>query len=271
MATLHFSGIVRPQVSVEDRWQLVAPAPTDHRRLPSPFQSIFYGVGMSSGSGNSVGHGHVQYRSCIDSLTVQGMRDEDLRLAEALGKFARQLLRGDQRVTEVTVTFKSGRMQGEFDRHLMRGMIRKGLGVNLECVVKCFEDHTVSSPTTLAISIPYVEPLFKSALGNNGQLVLEGVVKAGHPFLSKIGTFDNIDQVMEGKIILYRPVDLVREFGSTLCQEEGVLVHSMTKGLSGFGDSIVVMGCGKWPLEQSTLAKLHAIPAVKEMICISFQ
>lgn len=94
---------------------------------------------------------------------------------------------------EVIVMFKLGCMQGEFDWYFMRGMIWKGLGVNLECVVKCFEDYIVFSFIIFVISILYVEFFFKSVLGNNGQLVFEGVVKVGYFFLFKIGIFDNID------------------------------------------------------------------------------
>ena len=59
--------------------------------------------------------------------------------------------------------------------------------------------------TSLRVALGTQNAVFKAAVGTRNEISVTGTVKAGHPCLTRIGTFD-VDLLMEGIVLLVRQV-----------------------------------------------------------------
>ncbi|XP_024381540.1 D-3-phosphoglycerate dehydrogenase 3, chloroplastic [Physcomitrium patens] len=208
-------------------------------------------------------------------------------LAERLGRLAVQLVSGGAGVKQVKVVYRSARADDDLDTRLLRAMITKGLIepvssafinlVNADYVAKQrgLKISEERQPTDGAIEVPLqsisvmisgVESKFASS-ESNGAITLEGKVKDGVPYLSRVGSF-SVDVSLEGSIILYRQVDqpgMIGKVGSIL-GEENVNISFMSVGRKSPREhAVMAIGVDEEP-SKATLQKLGDIPAVEEFV-----
>ena len=120
----------------------------------------------------------------------------------------------------------------------------------------------------LQVTIANVESRFASAISEQtGAVTLEGKVKDGVPYLSRVGSF-GVDVSLEDSIILCRQVDqpgMIGKVGSILGQEN-VNISFMSVGRkSPRQHAVMAIGVDEEP-SKSTLQKLGEIPAVEEFV-----
>lgn len=121
---------------------------------------------------------------------------------------------------------------------------------------------------TLQVTIADVESKFASAIADHtGDITLEGKVKDGVPYLSKVGSF-SVDVSLEGSIILCRQVDqpgMIGKVGSILGQEN-VNISFMSVGrTSPRQHAVMAIGVDEEP-SKPTLKKLGDITAIEEFV-----
>ncbi|KAG0605266.1 hypothetical protein M758_9G044400 [Ceratodon purpureus] len=210
-------------------------------------------------------------------------------LAERLGRLAVQLVSGGAGVKQVKVVYRSARADDDLDTRLLRAMITKGLIepvssafinlVNADYVAKQRglkiseerqpTDGAIEVPLeTITVTIANVESKFASAISEqNGAITLEGKVKDGVPYLSRVGSF-SVDVSLEDSIILCRQVDqpgMIGKVGSILGQEN-VNISFMSVGRkSPRQHAVMAIGVDEEP-SKATLQKLGEIPAVEEFV-----
>lgn len=118
----------------------------------------------------------------------------------------------------------------------------------------------------LQVTVGGVESKFASS-EQDGAIYLEGKVKDGVPYLSKVGSF-NVDVSLEGSIILYRQVDQPGMIGrvGTILGEDNVNISFMSVGRkSPRQHAVMAIGVDDEPTK-ATLQKLGDIPAVEEFV-----
>jgi len=211
-----------------------------------------------------------------------------VKLAERLGRLAVQLVSGGAGVKDVKVVYKSARADDDLDTRLMRGSITKGLIepvssayvnlVNADYVAKQrgLRISEERQPTDGAVEVPlesitvkimHVESKFASAIEESGDITLEGKVKDGVPYLSKVGQF-NVDVSLEDSIILCRQVDqpgMIGNVGSIL-GEANVNISFMSVGRkSPRQHAVMAIGVDDEPSKE-TLQKLGDIDAIEEFV-----
>ncbi|KAH7293618.1 hypothetical protein KP509_28G033400 [Ceratopteris richardii] len=209
-------------------------------------------------------------------------------LAEKLGKLAIQLVGGVSGVKNVKLSYLSARSQEELDTRLLRAMLIKGLIepisnayinlVNADHIakqrgMKVVEERRPSDGTlevpleAMEVKIAYAESKFASALSDTGEITLEGKVKDGTPYLSRVGNFD-VDISLDGSVILSRQVDqpgMIGKVGSIL-GEGNVNISFMTVGRTGpRKKAVVAIGVDEEP-PQGVLRKIGNLPAVEELV-----
>lgn len=113
-----------------------------------------------------------------------------------------------------------------------------------------------------------MESKFASAIAEKtGAITLEGKVKDGVPYLSRVGSF-SVDVSLEDSIILCRQVDqpgMIGKVGSVLGQEN-VNISFMSVGRkSPRQHAVMAIGVDEAP-SKATLLKLGDIPAVEEFV-----
>ncbi|MCO5613102.1 hypothetical protein L7F22_067376 [Adiantum nelumboides] len=209
-------------------------------------------------------------------------------LAEKLGRLAIQLVGGGSGVKNVKLSYLSTRSKDEFDTRLLRAMVIKGLIepissayinlVNADHVakqrgLKILEERQPSDGAlevpleAMEVKIAHAESKFASALSDTGEITLEGKVKGGIPYLSRVGTFD-VDISLEGSVILSRQVDqpgMIGKVGSIL-GGENVNISYMTVGRTGpRKKAVVAIGVDDEP-HQRVLQRIGSLPAVEELV-----
>jgi len=116
------------------------------------------------------------------------------------------------------------------------------------------------------VTIAGVESKFASS-EQDGAIHLEGRVKGGVPYLSRVGSF-GVDVSLEGSIILYRQVDQPGMIGKvgTILGEDNVNISFMSVGRkSPRQHAVMAIGVDDEP-SKATLQKLGDIPAVEEFV-----
>lgn len=208
-------------------------------------------------------------------------------LAERLGRLAIQLVAGSG-VKNVKVAYASARADDDLDTRLLRAMITKGLIepisdvyinlVNADYVakqrgLKITEERQLSdgSPDvpleTIEVKIAHVESRFASALSDSGEIALEGKVKDGIPYLSKVGSFD-VDISLEGSVILCRQVDQPGMIGNVgnLLGEENVNISFMSVGRTApRKQAVMAIGVDDEP-SKLALQRIGSLAAVEELV-----
>ncbi|XP_057548881.1 D-3-phosphoglycerate dehydrogenase 3, chloroplastic-like [Amaranthus tricolor] len=211
-----------------------------------------------------------------------------VELSEKLGRLAIQLVAGGSGVKSVKVGYATSRAPDDLDTRVLRAMITKGLIepisstfvnlVNADFTAKqrglriteerILLDGSPESPLdSIQIQIANVESKFASAISDSGEIRLQGKVKDGVPYLTKVGSFE-VDISLEGSIILCRQVDqpgMIGKVGSVL-GEENVNVSFMSVGrLAPRTHAVMAIGVDEQPSSR-VLKKIGNIPAIEEFV-----
>ncbi|KAH9297179.1 hypothetical protein KI387_028861 [Taxus chinensis] len=209
-------------------------------------------------------------------------------LAEKLGRLAVQLVAGVSGVKVVKLTYSSARAADDLDTRLLRAMITKGLIepisdsfvnlVNADFVakqrgLKITEEKVPSDGSpgqpldSIQVQLAHVESKFASALSESGDIIVQGKVKNGIPYLTKVGAF-SVDVSLEGSLILCRQVDqpgMIGKVGSIL-GSENVNVNFMSVGRTApRRKAVMAIGVDDEPPKE-TLKRIGEIPAVEEFV-----
>ncbi|OAY69703.1 D-3-phosphoglycerate dehydrogenase 2, chloroplastic [Ananas comosus] len=212
-----------------------------------------------------------------------------IALAEKLGKLAVQLITGGSGVRGVKVVYSSARDPDDLDTRILRAMITKGILepissvriniVNADYTAKQrglrISEERISIGGSLEVPIESirvhianVNSKFAGALlDNNGDIVLEGRVKDGIPYLTLVGSF-TVDVGLEGNLILCRQVDqpgIIGRVGKIL-GEKNINVNFMSVGRNAPGkQAIMGIGVDEEP-DKETLRMIGEIPAIVEFV-----
>jgi D-3-phosphoglycerate dehydrogenase len=143
-------------------------------------------------------------------------------LAEKLGRIALQLVDASSGLSEVVLTYK-GSNKEDLDTRLLRANVIKGLvqrdttaSVNLVNAdtlaksrgikfVEVIEPAAVSGGsellTSMSVTVRGCRPVMQAAADANGAATVEGGVRAGVPWLNRVGSY-NLSLAVEGKGLL---------------------------------------------------------------------
>ncbi|GBF92593.1 D-3-phosphoglycerate dehydrogenase, chloroplastic-like [Raphidocelis subcapitata] len=179
-------------------------------------------------------------------------------LAEGLGKAAVQLV-ADQGFADINVTYSSPRGD-DLDTRLLRAMVIKGILeeittstvnlVNADLLAKSrglrISEVTVRSEgesvlSSMSVSLGAGKSRFSAAVDKTGRIYVEGTVRNGRPYLTKIGGFD-VDLSVEGSILLCRQRDqpgIVGTIGMLLARDN-VNINFMTVGRTARNEEAVM-------------------------------
>lgn len=208
-------------------------------------------------------------------------------LAQALGHAAVQLVAGEG-FSEVHITYHSPR--GDLlDTRLLRANVVRGILqqittaqvniVNADLLAKkrglrVVETVVPAEGTAalagLEVSIAAAKPAFSAATGPGGAIALAGAVKAGKPFLTRIGLFD-VDLAAEGEVLLVRQVDqpgIIAGVASELARQD-INISFMSVGRTGRGaEAIMAIGIDGSP-DPALLSAVGQLRGVKETAVLS--
>lgn len=211
-----------------------------------------------------------------------------VELAEKLGRLAVQLVAGGSGVKTVKVSYASSRAPDDLDTRLLRAMITKGVIepissifvnlVNADYTAKqrglriteerSHVDCSPGSPLeSIQVHISNVDSKFAGAISETGEIKVEGRVKDGVAYLSKVGSFE-VDVSLEGSIILCRQVDqpgMIGKVGNILGQEN-VNVSFMSVGrVAPRNQALMAIGVDEAPSKEA-LKRIGEVPAIEEFV-----
>jgi D-3-phosphoglycerate dehydrogenase / 2-oxoglutarate reductase len=210
---------------------------------------------------------------------------------QGLGRAAVQLVgEGDRGFADVAIEYASPRGD-DLDARLLRAMVVKGILeqtttasvnlVNADLLAKerglRISEKTVRSDggdgapplTEMSVRLGTGATRFSAAL-TGGQISVSGTVKAGAPYLTKIGAFD-VDLGIEGIFLLTRQIDQPGIIAGVagILSEGGVNISYMTVCRTGKGeDAIMAVGLDDRPSEE-LIAKITSIGAISEFALVS--
>uniref|UniRef100_J3MTG9 phosphoglycerate dehydrogenase n=2 Tax=Oryza brachyantha TaxID=4533 RepID=J3MTG9_ORYBR len=211
-------------------------------------------------------------------------------LAEKLGRLAVQLVTGDSGgIKGVKVVYTSARGPDDLDTRLLRAMVTKGIVepvsstfvnlVNADYTAKqrglriteervSHESPAAEAPLeSIQVRLSHVQSKFAGAIGDGGDIVLEGRVKYGVPHLTLVGPYE-VDVSLEGNLILCRQVDqpgMIGKVGKIL-GERNVNISFMSVGRTFRGkQAIMAIGVDEEP-DKDTLENIGHIPAIEEFV-----
>lgn len=206
-------------------------------------------------------------------------------LAEGLGKAAVQLV-ADTGCTDISICYSSPRGD-DLDTRLLRAMVIKGILeetttstvnlVNADLLAKGrglrISEVTVRSDgsdvlTAMSVSLGASKARFSAAVDKTGRIYVEGTVRAGRPYLTKIGGVD-VELSVEGSVLLCRQRDQPGIVGTigTLLAKDNVNISFMTVCRTG-EEAVMAIGVDSDPSE----AILKEITGVKGVLeCTMFK
>ncbi|XP_010068415.2 D-3-phosphoglycerate dehydrogenase 3, chloroplastic [Eucalyptus grandis] len=212
-----------------------------------------------------------------------------LDLENKLGRFIVKLIAGRGGLKTVKVTYASAREPDQLDTKLLRTRIIKGLIEPISCViVNWVNGDSVAKQRGLRITeermalhgspeypleyiqvqIANAESTFASALAKSGEIEVEGRVRDGVSYLTKIGSLE-VNVQLEGSILLCIVVDqpgLIGKIGSIL-GEANVNISSMKADKMALRTRLMMISItvDQQPNEE-TLKKVRDVPAVQELV-----
>ncbi|XP_030544032.1 D-3-phosphoglycerate dehydrogenase 3, chloroplastic-like [Rhodamnia argentea] len=211
-----------------------------------------------------------------------------LDLAINLGRFAVKLIAGRGGFKTVKVTYASAREPDQLDTKLLRAGIIKGLiepissvivnWVNGDSVAKqrglrITEERVnlTGSPEYplefIQVQIANVDSRFDGAVSTSGEIEVEGQVKDGLPFLTKIGNFE-VDVLLEGCILLCRAIDQpgsIGKIGSILGEANVNIGFMKVTRTAVDSESMISIKLDDQPTKE-TLKKIGEIAAIREFV-----
>jgi D-3-phosphoglycerate dehydrogenase len=211
-------------------------------------------------------------------------------LAEKLGRIALQLVDASAGISDVVLTFK-GANKEDLDTRLLRAMVVKGLVqrdttaqvnlVNADTIAKqrgikfteVIEPAVGGSSdavlTSMAVTIKGAKSMLAAATDASGAVTVEGTVRAGSPWLARVGAYD-MSLAIEGPLLLYANTDQPGIIGTvgTLLAKDKVNISFMSVARSGpRGRALAAIGVDQRPPE-SALSELSKVPAITELAYI---
>ena len=208
-------------------------------------------------------------------------------LTERLGRIAVQLVSGSVGIKDVKVSYVSGRSDG-LDTRLLRAMVVKGLVepisdtivniVNADYVAKqrglriaeerlpSDRDEVLSS---VAVQLAGTDTRFSSCRDDQGNISVEGCVRYGVPYLTRVGTFQ-VDISLEGPVLFCRQQDQPGMIGAvgTLLAEDNVNISFMSVARKGpRTTAVMAIGVDEQPSD-AALAAIAKVGAVEEVVFI---
>jgi len=205
-----------------------------------------------------------------------------VQLAEGLGKAACSLV-SDQGFSDISITYNSPRGD-DLDTRLLRAMVIKGILedittanvnlVNADLLAKNrglkITELTVRSEgsevlTGLSVGLGTSKSKFSAAVDKNGRIYVEGNVKNGTPYLTKIGSFD-VELSVQGSVLLCRQRDqpgIVGNVGMVL-GKGNVNINFMTVCRTARNEeAIMAIGIDDEPTDE-ILAEIKNIKGIQE-------
>lgn len=208
-------------------------------------------------------------------------------LADGLGRAAVQLVE-DSGFSDVFITYHSPRGD-DLDTRLLRAMVVKGMleqittsNVNLvnadllakkrglrivETVVPSDGDDVLAQ---IEVAIGTNKSRFSSAVNTQGRIAVAGCVKAGNPFLTKIGNFD-VDLSVEGEVVMVRQTDqpgIIAAVSSAFAQNNiNISFMSVAREARGT-QAIMAIGVDDTPSAE-VMAAIGQIKGVQEVTIFS--
>ncbi|PWA43411.1 hypothetical protein CTI12_AA516090 [Artemisia annua] len=184
-------------------------------------------------------------------------------LAEKLHKLAIQLIADGSGLGSVKITYTSSIATDNLDTPLVRAMVAKGICVNEEQV---FVDVSSDKPLEI-IKVQIVDVESRLA----GEIKVEGRVKDGVPYLTKVGALD-VDVSLEGNIILCRQApdqpNIITSVSSIL-DDDNVIISSMSFGrIAQRKQAVMVIGVDEKPSKKA-LNRIDEIPAVDDFVFLA--
>lgn len=204
-------------------------------------------------------------------------------LAEGLGKAAVTLV-ADQGFSDINICYSSPRGD-DLDTRLLRAMVIKGIleqittsNVNLvnadllaknrglrisEVTIRTEGSDVLSS---LSVALGTGKSTFSAAVDKTGRIYVEGQVKNGTPYLTKVGGFD-VELAMQGSVLLCRQRDqpgIVGNVGMALAKSNINISFMTVCRTSRNEEAIMAIGIDDEPTGQ-TLIDIKDVKGVEEV------
>lgn len=207
-----------------------------------------------------------------------------IALAEGLGKAAVSLVK-DSGFTDVSITYSSPRGD-DLDTRLLRANVLKGVlegtttamvnlvnadllaknrGIKISEVTVRGEGSEVLS--SMSVALGTANTRFSAAVDKAGHIYIEGQVRNGSPFLTKIGSFD-VELAVSGSVLLTRQKDQpgIVSAVSTLLAKDDVNISFMTVGRTGKDkEAIMAIGIDSEPTPE-TVAAIADVKGIVEAV-----
>ena len=123
--------------------------------------------------------------------------------------------------------------------------------------------------SSMSITIKGARPVLAAAADASGAVSVEGCVRAGSPWLSRVGTYD-LSLAVEGPLLLYANTDQPGIIGrvGTLLAAHQINIAFMAVARSGPRErALAALGVDMRPPE-AALAELAKVPAITEVAYI---
>ncbi|GJZ34923.1 D-3-phosphoglycerate dehydrogenase 1, chloroplastic-like protein [Tanacetum coccineum] len=168
-------------------------------------------------------------------------------LAKKLDRLAGQLVPVGCGLKCVNVIYASARAPDDLATRLLRDMVAKGIHISEEQVI--LDGPLNTSHEIIQVKIADVESRFAGAISESKDLKVEGTLKYGVPYLTKVGAFE-VDVSLVGNIILCRQVDQPGIIGSvgTILGEEKVNMSFMSVGKTIRKEAVMAIVVDKKPM-----------------------
>eukprot|EP00270_Netrium_digitus_P008674 TRINITY_DN2602_c0_g1_i1.p1 TRINITY_DN2602_c0_g1~~TRINITY_DN2602_c0_g1_i1.p1 ORF type:complete len:629 (+),score=154.86 TRINITY_DN2602_c0_g1_i1:70-1956(+) len=209
-------------------------------------------------------------------------------LAEKLGRMGVQLVSGGSGIKDVKLSYRSSRPSEDLDTRILRAMVVKGLVepvsnsfvnlVNSDFIAKqrglrIVEEKQPSEGDeslpleSISLHISKVESKFLYACAESGEIVLEGQVKDGLPYLTRVGNFST-DIAIDGSIILCQNRDKPGTIGrvGTVLGEHNINISFMSVGRKApRTHAVMAIGVDDEPAVE-VLTDVKSIPGIEDMV-----
>eukprot|EP00199_Chlamydomonas_sp_CCMP681_P000211 CAMPEP_0119102720 /NCGR_PEP_ID=MMETSP1180-20130426/1359_1 /TAXON_ID=3052 ORGANISM="Chlamydomonas cf sp, Strain CCMP681" /NCGR_SAMPLE_ID=MMETSP1180 /ASSEMBLY_ACC=CAM_ASM_000741 /LENGTH=582 /DNA_ID=CAMNT_0007087047 /DNA_START=100 /DNA_END=1848 /DNA_ORIENTATION=+ len=207
-----------------------------------------------------------------------------IALAQGLGRAAVSLV-ADSGFSELGITYSSPRGD-DLDTRLLRANVLKGVLdgttastvnlVNADLLAKNrglkITEVTIRGEgsevlTSMSVALGSKSAKFSGAVDKTGRVYVEGQVRNGQPFITKIGSFD-VELAVTGSVLLTRQLDQpgIVSAVSTLLAEDNVNISFMTVGRTGKNkEAIMAIGIDSEP-SAATMAKMINVKGIQEAV-----
>ncbi|KAF6266588.1 D-isomer specific 2-hydroxyacid dehydrogenase [Scenedesmus sp. NREL 46B-D3] len=204
-------------------------------------------------------------------------------LAEGLGKAAVTLV-ADQGFSDINICYSSPRGD-DLDSRLLRAMVIKGILeqittsnvnlVNADLLAKNrglrISEVTIRTEgcdvlSSLSVALGTGKATFSAAVDKTGRIYVEGTVKNGTPYLTKVGGFD-VELAMQGSVLLCRQRDqpgIVGNVGMALAKSNINISFMTVCRTSRHEEAIMAIGIDDEPTDQ-TLVDIKDVKGVEEV------